>query len=307
MGPISMNLGVQNSSTIFCPTRICSGVLFLASSMALSKCPPQVLCGIADFVHARDVYNTLSLVCAGWREALSAVWPMLPDPEYPRCTAAVMYHALLTAGVPQYWPLLCAAGVWSLSALRTQVQTDSLAIDVAPEDIDTFHALLRLPEFRALAGAEKVGGRRKRLLKELADFYDEGSGRDGIDIVIPDLAEPFRWLGIIHGPLGTPYAGGQFRVSVEIPDCYPFKPPKNHFLTKVYSPNIDSNGSHCLDIDSDQWSPRLTIFKVLRALSGILHDPNPDDPIVPAIAVELRNDPGMFEAKAKEWTMRFAM
>ena len=306
MGPISMNLGVQNSSTIFYPTRICSGVLFLASSMALSKCPPQVLCGMADFVDARDVYNTLSLVCAGWREALSAVWPMLPDPEYPRRTAAVMYHALLTAGVPQYWPLLCATGVWSLSALRTQVQTDSLAIDLATEDIDTFHALLRFPEFRALAGAEKAC--RMRLLKELAEFYDEGLGRDGVDIVIPDLAEPFRWLGIIHGPLGTPYAGGQFRVSVEIPDVYPFKPPKSHFLTKVYSPNIDLQGRHCLDIDSqDGSSPALTIFKVLRALSVMLPDPNPDEPMEPAIAVELRNDPGMFEAKAKEWMMRFAM
>jgi ubiquitin-conjugating enzyme E2 D/E len=50
------------------------------------------------------------------------------------------------------------------------------------------------------------------------------------------------------GPEDTPYAGGLFHLNIKFPVDYPFKPAKFTFTTRVYHPNINSNGSICLDI-----------------------------------------------------------
>jgi ubiquitin-protein ligase len=63
----------------------------------------------------------------------------------------------------------------------------------------------------------------------------------------------------------SPYAGGVFFLSITFPTDYPFKPPKVSFTTKIYHPNINANGSICLDILRDQWSPALTISKGTHA------------------------------------------
>ena len=63
------------------------------------------------------------------------------------------------------------------------------------------------------------------------------------------------------GPPDSPYSGGVFFLNITFPTDYPFKPPKVQFITKIYHPNINANGSICLDILRDQWSPALTISK----------------------------------------------
>lgn len=141
----------------------------------------------------------------------------------------------------------------------------------------------------------------KRINKELADL-----GRDPPSSCSagPTGDNMFQWQATIMGPGDSPYAGGVFFLSITFPTDYPFKPPKVSFSTKIYHPNINSNGSICLDILRDQWSPALTISKVLLSICSMLTDPNPDDPLVPEIANLYKTDRQRYESTAREWTRK---
>ena len=116
----------------------------------------------------------------------------------------------------------------------------------------------------------------------------------------------FVWDASIMGPVGSPYEGGVFNLKVSFPTDYPFKPPLCVFTTKIYHPNINSSGGICLDILKENWSPALTMTKVLLSISSLLDDPNPDDPLVPAIAKIYKEDKLKYAQDARHWTLLYA-
>ncbi|CAG8735178.1 19306_t:CDS:2 [Cetraspora pellucida] len=126
------------------------------------------------------------------------------------------------------------------------------------------------------------------------DLELHGLGRDpppgcGAGPIGEDL---YHWIATIIGPTESPYDGGVFFLDIHFPRDYPFKPPKVTFMTRVCHPNINSNGVIGLDILRDQWYPQLTLDKY--------------DPLVPEIAHIYLTDRARYEAKAKEWTRKYA-
>uniref|UniRef100_A0A8C6NR09 E2 ubiquitin-conjugating enzyme n=6 Tax=Nothobranchius TaxID=28779 RepID=A0A8C6NR09_NOTFU len=143
----------------------------------------------------------------------------------------------------------------------------------------------------------------KRIQKELAEITLDpppncSAGPKGDNI--------YEWRSTILGPPGSVYEGGVFFLDIAFTPDYPFKPPKVTFRTRIYHCNINSQGVICLDILKDNWSPALTISKVLLSICSLLTDCNPADPLVGSIATQYTTNRAEHDRTAKQWTKRYA-
>ncbi|KAH8296121.1 hypothetical protein KR054_002003, partial [Drosophila jambulina] len=142
-----------------------------------------------------------------------------------------------------------------------------------------------------------------RLRRELRDFQQGPQEGCTIEVVNDNM---FHWRASIPGPPDTPYSGGQFHLDVHFGQNYPFSPPKIFFLTKIYHCNIAANGYICLDILGREWSPALSVAKVLLSIISLLADPNPDDPLEPSIASVFKRQRSQHDVMASAWTSLYA-
>jgi ubiquitin-conjugating enzyme E2 D/E len=143
----------------------------------------------------------------------------------------------------------------------------------------------------------------QRIKRELGIFNKDPPANCSAGPIEDDI---YHWEATILGPYKSVYEGGIFRIDIIFPSEYPFKPPKVKFMTNIYHPNINSSGGICLDILKDQWSPALTITKVLLSICSLLDDPNPDDPLVPEIAAEYKNNREQYNNSARNWVAIYA-
>jgi len=144
---------------------------------------------------------------------------------------------------------------------------------------------------------------KNRIKKEFCDIQ-----RDPVCLCTaePKGEDLFEWEARIRGPPNTPYENGVFRLKIDFPVDYPFKPPKVQFVTRLYHCNVNATGNICLDILKDQWSPALTISKLLLSITSLMNDPNPDDPLMPDIAELFTKDRKRHDETAREWVKLYA-
>ncbi|CAH8382140.1 unnamed protein product [Eruca vesicaria subsp. sativa] len=113
----------------------------------------------------------------------------------------------------------------------------------------------------------------KQLAKELKSL-DE-SPPDGIKVVVND--EDFSQIcADIEGPVGTPYENGLFRMKLALSRDFPHSPPKGYFMTKIFHPNVASNGEICVNTLKKDWNPSLGLRHVLSVVRCLLIEPFPE-------------------------------
>ena len=144
----------------------------------------------------------------------------------------------------------------------------------------------------------------KRIKKELDEINK--NPLPGISASPINNNDLFHWEAAIMGPFDSPYEGGVFFLNIHFPNDYSSKPPKCFFTTRIYHPNINSCGAIALNILEDQWSPGLTIGKVLLSIQSFLIDPNPVGCLVPEIGNMYLEDRKRFDEIAREWTKKYA-
>eukprot|EP01116_Phalansterium_solitarium_P004842 TRINITY_DN1600_c0_g1_i1.p2 TRINITY_DN1600_c0_g1~~TRINITY_DN1600_c0_g1_i1.p2 ORF type:complete len:149 (-),score=1.39 TRINITY_DN1600_c0_g1_i1:202-648(-) len=145
----------------------------------------------------------------------------------------------------------------------------------------------------------------KRLQKELSEFMANPQPEFKVELAKEDNL--LLWRAEVLGPAQTPYEGGKFHLEIDVPAEYPFKPPKVKFQTKIYHPNVKSDGGFCTDIlTTEGWSPQLKLQQVLMTVREILREPNPDNPLEADIANQYKTDRNAFTKTAKDWTKKYA-
>lgn len=106
----------------------------------------------------------------------------------------------------------------------------------------------------------------------------------------------------------APFAGGIWKIHVELPEDYPYKSPSIGFKNRIFHPNIDEvSGSVCLDVINQAWTPLYGLMNVFDIfIPQLLRYPNASDPLNGEAAALLMGQPQLYEQRVKEYVQRYA-
>ncbi|OIV89863.1 hypothetical protein TanjilG_23128 [Lupinus angustifolius] len=113
---------------------------------------------------------------------------------------------------------------------------------------------------------------RKRLMRDFKRLQqDPPAGISGA----PQDNNIMLWNAVIFGPDDTPWDGGTFKLTLQFSEDYPNKPPTVRFVSRMFHPNIYADGSICLDILQNQWSPIYDVAAILTSIQQQSYSSNP--------------------------------
>lgn len=116
---------------------------------------------------------------------------------------------------------------------------------------------------------------RRRLMRDFKRLQeDPPAGVSGA----PTDNNIMIWNAVIFGPHDTPFEDGTFKLTLEFTEEYPNKPPTVRFVSKMFHPNVYADGSICLDILQNRWSPTYDVSAILTSIQSLLDEPNPNSP-----------------------------
>ena len=102
------------------------------------------------------------------------------------------------------------------------------------------------------------------MLKDYKKYKNEAAGL-GI-LLQPKPKNMMCFEAIIIGPDDTEWEGGIFKLIMEFGEKFPSEPPKVHFVSNMFHPNIYTNGQICLDILNKAWTPAYDCTTILMQI-----------------------------------------
>lgn len=109
----------------------------------------------------------------------------------------------------------------------------------------------------------------------------------------------FVWGATIFGPLESLWEGGVYALRLTFSEQYPEKPPRVRFTCQMFHPNVYSDGTLCLDIIQDRWSPIFTVNTILTSIQSLLTDPNASSPANPEAAQLFNTDMDAYKKRVR--------
>jgi len=111
-----------------------------------------------------------------------------------------------------------------------------------------------------------------------------------LSIEEPNSTNIYKWNFVLTGPKDTPWEDEIYNGIISFPNNYPFSPPEIKFTSKLFHPNVYSDGKVCISIlhegideygyedSSERWSPVQTISTIFLSIISLFHAPNCDSP-----------------------------
>ena len=156
-----------------------------------------------------------------------------------------------------------------------------------------------------------VGGSSKVIKRIENEIKFVNENEDNLFKIWVD-SDIFDCIASIKGPVDSPYEGGLFKLRVIIPYNYPFKPPDIRFITKIFHPNVNSDGYICSCVLNEyifnSWSPLTKIISILSFIYRFIKTPLCQTCVQgnkEAISLYF-NDKNRFNLVARQWTQSYA-